>query len=177
MKNPPDGFTLIEFMVAISIVIIIAMVAIPGFSNAMRGSDVTAAANELIGGINLARMEALRRGYPVILCSLASNNQACADTTTWSNGVLIWRDNDSNGSYSANFLAPEQIGMIHFSADSGVTVSINPEVAAFQFDSQGRVSQNEIFCITKQDYSIQVTLNTMGIASKCVVGDNNCNGC
>lgn len=177
MYDQAKGFTLIEFMVAISIIVVIAMIAIPGVSSAMRGSDVTAAANELIGGINQARMEALRGGYPIVLCSITVDGKACTGTSTWNNGVLIWRDNDSNGSFSDNFSATEQIGVIRFSADSGMIVSTNPAVNSLQFDSQGRVSQNEIFCIAKQGYTIQVTLNTMGIASSCVAGGDNCNSC
>ncbi|MFC2993946.1 Tfp pilus assembly protein FimT/FimU [Acinetobacter sichuanensis] len=52
------GFTLIELMVTISVIAIIAMMAIPPFKNMLTQQDLKKNTNELIGVLNQARAKA-----------------------------------------------------------------------------------------------------------------------
>jgi type IV fimbrial biogenesis protein FimT len=73
MKNH-NGFTLLELIVTISIAGILMALAIPSFSDMIRGSRLTTTINELVGSLNLARSEAVKRGTTVIVKAKTGTN-------------------------------------------------------------------------------------------------------
>jgi type IV fimbrial biogenesis protein FimT len=69
------GFTLLELMVTVMIVGILLTIGVPNFMEFQRNNAMTAAANDLISAVLLARTEAVKRQAPITLC-------ASADATT-----------------------------------------------------------------------------------------------
>ena len=63
-----SGFTLTELMITIAIGAILAAVAIPNFSGYVGNSRIVAQTNEIIGTVNRARSEAMKRNELVIVC-------------------------------------------------------------------------------------------------------------
>jgi len=59
------GVTLIELMVAISVLGILLALAVPSFSRMIQDAQNRTAAESLLNGLQLARAEALRRNTPV----------------------------------------------------------------------------------------------------------------
>lgn len=173
-KRNQTGFSLVELAIAIAIIAIITLMVLPNVDSNMSSSSINAAANELVGGFNLAKKEAIRRGYPINICPANSTYTGC-DTTNWNNGVLIWQDNDLSGSYTDNYTAPEQIAMIKFT--NGFTVTTTPAGTAFQFDSKGNLSQSILFCLADRGNYKQVTINPLGVVSSCTTTDSSCNNC
>lgn len=94
MKNHARGMTLIELMMAISVLGILLAVAIPGFRTISVQSQVTAAANDLVSTLNLARSEALRRSGNVVVCT-SSDRATCTDSP-WTTGWLVFADANGN---------------------------------------------------------------------------------
>ncbi|GMR18486.1 MAG: hypothetical protein BMS9Abin33_0901 [Gammaproteobacteria bacterium] len=90
-----SGFSMIELLVTLVIVAIISALAYPSFRSTLQNSQLVSQTNQLIGDLNFARSEAIKRGLPVALCPAASTS-ACAASTSWSTGRLIWVDTDSN---------------------------------------------------------------------------------
>jgi type IV fimbrial biogenesis protein FimT len=68
------GFTLIELLVTLAVAAVILALAAPSFSNLVAQNRITTQTNVLIGGLNLAKSEAVRRGYAVALRSLSNDN-------------------------------------------------------------------------------------------------------
>lgn len=73
---------------------ILAALAAPNMSSFLLRNQVATQINELVGDINLARSEAVKRGIPVALC--ASSNQSSCNSTNWANGWLVWVDTDGD---------------------------------------------------------------------------------
>jgi type IV fimbrial biogenesis protein FimT len=90
------GFSLLELMVTVMIVGILLGVGVPSFRAFQRGGVMTAAANDLVGNITLARAEAIKRQVPITVC--ASMDSMTANPTCGvgpSPGYIVFVD-DAN---------------------------------------------------------------------------------
>lgn len=67
------GFTVVELVVAVSIVAILAALALPSFREMSVRMTITSNANDLVGALNLARSEAVKRGFPVNVVATSGN--------------------------------------------------------------------------------------------------------
>lgn len=64
MKN--NGFTLIELLVTLSVAVILATIAVPGFQGMMVTNRLSADHNEILAGLNFARSEAAKRRETIV---------------------------------------------------------------------------------------------------------------
>ena len=87
------GFTLLELMIVIAIVAIVAAIAVPAFNNLVERNRLTAATNDIVGGLNFARSEAASRGQQVTINPLNGD---------WGNGMSIEVDGNTVQSIGAN---------------------------------------------------------------------------
>lgn len=110
------GFTLIELMVTLSVVAITLAVGVPSFQGIVSDNRLSSAANGLIGAINIARSEAIKRGRSVAITPTG---------TDWNDGGTI-----------AVVTPAETIKS--FSASTGITISMAS--AAYTFLPSGFVS-------------------------------------
>ncbi|MEX1667213.1 GspH/FimT family pseudopilin [Zhongshania arctica] len=90
LNSGNKGFTLIELIVTVSIASVLAVVAVPSFSQFIDESRDRAVVQKLIKSLVAARSEAVLRAAPVSLSAVDGN---------WANGWLSWVDTDGNGSY------------------------------------------------------------------------------
>jgi type IV fimbrial biogenesis protein FimT len=82
MKAQQRGFTLLEMMIAISLLAALLAFGLPNFRDFIRNARMAAAANDLLADMNLARSEAIKRRVPVTLCKSNSAGTACDTSTT-----------------------------------------------------------------------------------------------
>lgn len=100
MTAKHTGFTLIELMVTLAVLGILLSIGIPSFQNMVLNNRITAQANQVITALNYARSEAVKRAAPATVCS-TNGGAACAGSTDWSTGWLVFADGDGDGTVDA----------------------------------------------------------------------------
>jgi len=100
------GFTLIELMIAMVVMIVVLAIGMPGIAQIRSNSELTTTTNDLMAALNFARSEAVRRGQAVTVNPEGGG---------WSDG---WTVNDFNGNAVRVFPEP--------ASDSTVTASVSP---------------------------------------------------
>lgn len=75
------GFSLIELMVSIGILVIVAGIGTPMMTQFFQNSRISAANNDLYAMVNVARAEAIRRNTRVTLCGLSAPSGTCLAVT------------------------------------------------------------------------------------------------
>lgn len=109
------GFTLVELMIAISVLGILSAVALPSLTDLVRGQRIKSATSDVYASIIYARSEAIKR---------AADVKIVPNTTDWAAG---WRVQDAGGT---NLKIQDAI--------AGVTVS--PAAATITFRRDGRLT-------------------------------------
>jgi type IV fimbrial biogenesis protein FimT len=89
------GTTLIELMVVLALAAILAGLAIPGFASLVHSSRLSAATNELLVSLHLARGEAIKRNARTVAC-ISADGSTCAAGGGWHQGWLIFHDLNNN---------------------------------------------------------------------------------
>lgn len=90
------GFTLIELMITLVVVVILVSLAAPSFNSMIRENRLTTQANDLLGVLQLAKSEAIRRGVQVTM--LRESNTA----GVWHEGWRVFTDWNRNETFNGN---------------------------------------------------------------------------
>jgi type IV fimbrial biogenesis protein FimT len=83
------GFSLIELLVAVSVIAILMAVAVPNFTTWIRNAQVRTLADVLQSSIRLAQTEAQRRNQSVVLFRTA--DASCSETATANATGMHWQ--------------------------------------------------------------------------------------
>lgn len=152
--NKQGGLTLLELMVGISVLAIILSIGVPGFQSIMQSSRATSIANDLLGHLQLARSEAVRRAQTVTLCP-SSDGENC-DGSDWEVGWLLLAD--PSGVNEALRVSPP----LHNSA----SLVNGPEEIVFT--TVGTTANSSIFTLTVGGQTRQICIEASG---RSAVGD------
>lgn len=110
-----SGVTLIELAVTVTVAAILAVIAVPSYKQFVESGRLTAATNDLVGDLSLARIESMKRGGgtspagcpaggsgQVIVCASADGATCAASPTTWKAGwIAYWNQDGSGNNYNA----------------------------------------------------------------------------
>ena len=99
-KQRDSGYTLVEILVSITVVSILAAIAIPSFKYVTTSNRITTEVNTLLGDMQFARAEAIKEGQSVTVC-VSSNGTSCTGTVNWHNGWIVFMDLNGNGAKDA----------------------------------------------------------------------------
>lgn len=85
MKNS-NGFTLVELLIVVMIMVIIMALGAPSFNSLIQGSRLTSTANNISLALNVARSEAIKLGIQIDIVPASSN---------WSQAITVERSDDN----------------------------------------------------------------------------------
>ena len=90
-----SGFTLLELLVALSIVAVLLVAAGPSFREFLLNQELRAAAERLASDLRWARQSAVNRGGRVVVCP-GSTVTGCRASPEWSAGWIVYHDRDGD---------------------------------------------------------------------------------
>jgi len=88
-------------MVVLAVAGILVGFGVPAFRSFVASIRLSAATNDVLGGMLLARSEAARRKVRVALCTSA-DGLACATQGGWDQGWIVFADQDNDGQRDAS---------------------------------------------------------------------------
>jgi len=101
MIKTSKGFTLLELIITIAIAGILVAVATPSFTGVMKNNRLITSNNNMLTALILGKSEALNRGLAVTLCKRNVAGDACDTSAVWSDGWLLFSDQDKDGAIDA----------------------------------------------------------------------------
>lgn len=116
------GFSLVELMVTLVVLGVVAGMAAPSFTNLINSNRLTAASNEVVAALQVARMEAVRRNTSVVLCPSADG--ASCGGTAWQNFIVVA---DENG--DGDFAAGDEVIRVVAIAEGGIVINPSTNLA------------------------------------------------
>lgn len=123
------GFTMVELMVTVAVAATLLMIAVPSFRSMLATNQLNTAANELVGGLSEARMEAIQRNAGAQFCSNSSTSNTTdtlgAQCSTSGGGAVV----ATSGSVAAPVRAAP--------AGLAAPVQLSGDIVAIRFNGQG----------------------------------------
>jgi type IV fimbrial biogenesis protein FimT len=105
IRQTQSGFTLVELMVALSILAVLTTLALPDLRQFVVSNRLSSDVNSFVGLINYARSEAIARNQDVVICPISNGGIACASDASWGIYQLqVFVDANGNGDRNAGEL-------------------------------------------------------------------------
>lgn len=143
LKTSMRGVTLIELLVAMSVLTVLLAVGVPSFGQFTANTQLNGYANTLFSHMALARSEAIKRNGRVALCKSADGS-TCATAGNWDQGWIVFADSDNNGNVNGG----EQIITTMPALSPGFSAIGNSNVSSYiSYDAQGmtKLASSEAF--------------------------------
>ena len=84
-----QGFTTIELLIVVVVGALLAAIAVPSLRDALNTTRQASAAGVLLGDLNLARAEAIKRNARMLICGRDTAGADCAVVTDWRVGWVV----------------------------------------------------------------------------------------
>lgn len=101
MKKHQAGFTLVELLIVLSLVGVLASLAVPGFRGMLVNRTVQSAVDALMTDMRYARSEAVKRSAQVTVCQSANGTSCAVGSNLWVGGWIVFVDKDGDGVWEA----------------------------------------------------------------------------
>ncbi|MDD5395017.1 MAG: GspH/FimT family pseudopilin [Thiothrix sp.] len=187
MENKQQGMTLVELMVTLSVVAILASMAVPSISGMIESNRLTALNNQIVSAINYTRGEAVKRRYNAAMCVRNSSGSGCATSGNFDSGWIVFVDCNANSlvdttntcDLDGNGTADAPEAILQDSVPSATNVSITDSSSTPQMINylpNGKVSNaGTLRLITSSTTRYKITMDAfVGRVSSCKIGNPGC---
>lgn len=134
------GFTLVEAMVTVAVLVILATVAVPGLQAFATRSGMNAIRDDFSIALQRARLDAINRNTCVSICQLADASTDTCATTGLGNlhaGWIVYRNDACSSAIPTAALANDVVISVRQPGDARFTLTSNVTNAAVTFDPRG----------------------------------------
>ena len=90
-----NGFTLLELITTMIVASIVVSMGVPSMISVIRGNQIVADTNDLVGTVRTARNEAVNTVEQVTVCK-SSDQTTCNNGGSWTDGWIAFVDNNQN---------------------------------------------------------------------------------
>ncbi|MBK8069831.1 MAG: GspH/FimT family pseudopilin [Rhodanobacteraceae bacterium] len=94
------GLSAIELLAVLAVTSVVLSIAVPYLRGVNANTRLSSASNALVVALQRARVEAVSTGRNTVLCPSLNGTQ-CSDSSDWSRGWLIYRDQNRNTRFDA----------------------------------------------------------------------------
>lgn len=167
------GFTAIELMVVVSIIAVLAAMAVPSFQPIIERWRVRGTTDALESTLYIARSEGRKRGGNVVLARNLTNGNCTSDgPTDWKCGWTLFHDVNRNGAQDACITPGTGECTIQTTdAFNGVNLVVPGSNGQFTVDRYGVISSNGVLAaLAIQAIPKGKLLTDNGSLQLCVAG-------
>lgn len=129
------AFTVIELMIAVTVLGVLLALAIPSFLGLLRDARRSSAVNDLLADMTFARSEAARRGRVVAICP-NTGGDACGTNAEWGQGWIVFES--TNGDVVKDTSEP----VLRRASGRTTGLTLKAEKASFDFRPFNRRAAN-----------------------------------
>ena len=134
------GFTLIELMVTVLVLVTVMTVAIPSFQSIIQNNLSISLSNDLLASLYFARSEAIKRGASVSVCAAADQNfNSCGNN--WNQGWIIFVNPAVSSNYSSSNAQQVLLRANNVSGNNS-NITTTPTVNMATYDGSGFANPN-----------------------------------
>jgi type IV fimbrial biogenesis protein FimT len=171
------GFTLIEMMVTLTVLGILAAIAVPSFNEAFMTNRLASFSNSFVASATLAKSEAIKRNALIKVCR-SSNGTSCATSGGWQQGWIVFSDNGA-GANSNNGTVDADETRILYHEPLSRDFSFTGDAYTFSYQPSGLVANpvNLVLCrLTPSPGSQEraIVVSTTGRASVTTTRNGTC---
>ncbi|MDO6563633.1 GspH/FimT family pseudopilin [Amphritea sp. 1_MG-2023] len=145
------GFSLIELMVVLSILVILITIGVPSLSGYLNSQRLNTVTQLIKDSYSQARYEAVSRKKAVTLCPLDISTVSCGKQ--WGEGVMVYIDENGDGAF--NMADDQRLRQADF--PEGVTVTLKNR-SQVRISSSGATSDSGTFLISVSGSTTQNSL-------------------
>lgn len=140
------GFTLIELMVTLTVLGVLAAIAVPSFNEAFMSNRLASFSNSFIASATLARSEAIKRNASIKICR-SSTGTSCATSGGWQQGWIVFGDNGAGGNSNNGTVDSDETRILYHEPLS-MDFSFTGDAYAFSYQPSGLVQSpvNLVLC-------------------------------
>ena len=107
-RHSEAGFNLVELLVVISVASILMGLGVSSYRYITNSSRVSGEINSLLGDMQVARSEAIKRGQPVTICP-SNGGSTCVGTASWTGGWIVFTNWAGDGTVNTGAPNYDQI--------------------------------------------------------------------
>lgn len=134
------GFTIIEMMIALTIMALLIFLALPNMSVWLNNTQIRTAGETLLAGINLARTEALRNNTVVRFQMTTSLDSTCALSTTGTNWVVSLANPAGACETAPSSTVAPQIIQKKSGSEGALRATVTADATTIHFSGLGRLA-------------------------------------